>query len=558
MFRFRTAPLKTAAILAAGFILLRIAYRALFNGLNGAGVLLLDVPAVRLPPPFAHVALFGPVTTGGLQTAVLSALPIALVILAFGALNAVVDVSRLFARGARSGPLRGLSRALVIAWATFPALTDAVASVRVARRLRAERGTASLLVPLFERTVERAVAVAATMEVRGFAATRPAAGVCEKPVVLRGVGIGYDGRRMLRDLDLDLTTGTLTVIAGPTGCGKTTLLHALSGLLTHVDGGEVDGRVEVGGVDRLAVAPRDTAGFVGVVLQQPRLGFASETVADEIGFALDVRGVASVIVAARVTEVAEHVGIAHLVGRDIRSLSAGEATLVAIAAAIVERPTVLLVDEPLADLDLEARARIVGLLAGLAHDAGVCVVVAEHRVGELAGVADAVLTVTGGRLLAAESFGADASPAASRRRVRRRALPFLGGAAVVPGARRRNDSAAGGCGRWRCRRRGVWRCYGRRRWRCRRRDPRPVGDACRHAGRGRREARPFGGRGRGDHRGERRGQVEPADRHRPAVDGHRAGGWSRRRHPRTAGQTPAGRAGARRVRRPVVLHHRGR
>ncbi|KQO97623.1 ATP-binding cassette domain-containing protein [Leifsonia sp. Leaf264] len=438
MLRFRAAPLRAAAILAVGFIALRLAYRALFNGLGGSGLLLIDLPSVRLPPPFAHVTLFGPITTGGIVVAVESALPIALVILAFGVLNAVVDVSRLFARGARRGPFRGIARTLVIAWATFPGLTDAVTSVRRARRLRAERGLASLLVPIFERTVERAVAVAATMEVRGFASTRPVDGGCDRPVVLRDVSIGFDGRRMLHSIDLALSTGTLTVIAGPTGSGKTSLLHAMSGLLTHVDGGEASGLIEIGGVDRAAVPPRDTAGFVGVVLQQPRLGFASESVADEIGFSLDVRGVAPVIVAARVREVARHVGIEHLVGRDIRALSAGEATLVAIAAAVIEQPTLLLVDEPLADLDLDARSRIAELLGTLAHEAGVCVIVAEHRVGELAHVADAVLSIADGQLAASEPR--PSSPAAPSE-FQQRGAETMAAANPTAGA---NASAASG------------------------------------------------------------------------------------------------------------------
>ncbi|MET1015599.1 MAG: ATP-binding cassette domain-containing protein [Leifsonia flava] len=438
MLRFRSAPLKAAAFLAVGFIALRLAYRALFNGLGGSGLVLVDLPAVRLPPPFAHVSLFGPITTGGIQVAIESALPIAAVILAFGVLNAFVDVSRLFARGARRGPFRSIARALVIAWATFPGLTDAVTSVRRARRLRAERGLASLLVPIFERTIERAVAVAATMEVRGFAATRPVDGGCDRPVVLRDLSLGFEGRRMLHAGDLSLSTGTLTVIAGATGSGKSSLLNACSGLFSHVDGGEASGTIEIGGVDRLAVPPRDTARFVGVVLQQPRLGFASESVADEIGFALDVRGVAPVIVAERVREVAQRIGIVDLIGRDIRALSAGEATLVAIAAAVIQQPSLLLVDEPLADLDLDARSRIAELLGSLAHEAGVCVVVAEHRVGELAHVADEVLSIEGGELRRA---GSSSALSMFEGRDGETAAPALGAAAA--GATTARGSAAG-------------------------------------------------------------------------------------------------------------------
>ncbi|MGO7983510.1 hypothetical protein ACC691_37315, partial [Rhizobium johnstonii] len=93
------------------------------------------------------------------------------------------------------GPLRGLSRALVIAWSTLPQLTDAVRTVRTARALRAERGVASLLVPVFERTIERAIAIAAATEVRGFAAAHPADGTAEPPVVVRDASIGFDHER---------------------------------------------------------------------------------------------------------------------------------------------------------------------------------------------------------------------------------------------------------------------------------------------------------------------------------------------------------------------------
>ncbi|WP_246150006.1 ATP-binding cassette domain-containing protein [Agromyces intestinalis] len=400
MLRFRPEALRTAALLAVAFVVFRVAYRVLFDGAGGSGFVLLDLPEMRLPAPFGHVVLFGDITVDGLARAVAGALPIALVIVAFGVLNAIVDVSRLFARGARRGPVRGIARALVIAWATFPGLGEAVRSVQLARRLRGERGAASLLVPVFERTVERAVAVAAAMEVRGFAAAHRVEGACERPVEVRGARISRGGTgapKAAWALEIDelvLAPGTLTVVAGPTGSGKSTLLDGLSGLLSHVDGGTLSGTVRVGGVDRATALPRDTAGFVGVVLQNPRLGFAAETVDAEIGFALDVRGVAPAIVASRVAEIAGHVGIAHLLGRDIRALSAGEATLVAIAAALVERPSLLLVDEPLADLDADARGRIVALLDRLAHEAGVCVVVAEHRVAALAGVADGVVSTS--------------------------------------------------------------------------------------------------------------------------------------------------------------------
>ncbi|WP_109211378.1 MULTISPECIES: ATP-binding cassette domain-containing protein [Microbacterium] len=413
---FRPGPLRAAAILAAGFVAARIVYRIVFHGADGDGLVLLDLPAVRLPAPFAHVVLLGPVTIDGLWDAAAGALPIALTILAFGALNAVIDLHRVFARASRRGPLRGIARALAIAWATLPSLADGARAVRFAQRLRGERGGARMLLPLLERTLERAGNVAAALELRGFAG-RGLAGDCLAPVEAQDLEIGFGdapragdreesaaaaGRGIRLPSPLTLDAGTLTLVTGPTGSGKSTVLRAVAGPHTHTDGGWIAGSLRVVGHERAAVPPRDLAQRVGVVLQHPREAFATERVRDEIGLSLELRGVAPVIAGARVAEVADRVGVTALLDRPTRGLSAGEATLVAIAAAIVEHPILLLVDEPLADLDADARMRIAGLLDALAHEAGMCVVVAEHRVDALTGIADTVLRIDGGAVDHAE------------------------------------------------------------------------------------------------------------------------------------------------------------
>ncbi|MET4156628.1 ATP-binding cassette domain-containing protein [Agromyces sp. PvR057] len=408
----RPAPLRTAALIAAGFIGVRVVYRVLFHGADGSGPVVLPLPEIPLPRPFSHVVLLGPATLDGLADAALSAVPIALAILAFGVLNAVLDVPRLLARGARRGPLRGVARTLAVAWAGLPALADAVRRVRFAQRLRGERGGPRLLAPVLERTLERATAVAAALELRGLAG-HPVDGVCERPVEARDLAIAHrdDASAAVVVPALDLAPGTLTLVTGATGSGKSTLLRAIAGLHGHLDGGTVHGELFVVGHERGLTPPRDTARTVGVVLQHPREGFATEQVDDEIGLALELRGVDPVIVRARVDEIAARIGIRALLGRELRGLSAGEATLVAIAAAIAEHPILLLVDEPLADLDTAMRGRIVALLAALAHDAGICVVVAEHRQAEFAGVADRRIAVSGGcaRELVGEAGATDAT-----------------------------------------------------------------------------------------------------------------------------------------------------
>ncbi|UKA66528.1 ATP-binding cassette domain-containing protein [Arthrobacter sp. FW306-05-C] len=390
---FRPAPLRAAAVLAAVFIAARVVYRVLFNGAGTGSPVLLNLPPLRLPAPYAHVVLLGPVTGPGLWQAVLSALPIALTILGFGLLNAWVDVSRGFVRLARGGPLQGVARMLVVAWAALPALSDAVDSVRLAFRLRGEKFGPRALVPILERTLEHAGRVAAALELRGFG-SRNTLGTDDDggaPLQVRDAGFRIS-ETQLHVGRFEPQPGTVSVMIGPTGSGKSTILRGLAGLLSHLDGGEISGTVRVGGLDRADTPPRDTARLVGVVLQNPRAAFATSRVRDEIALALEPRGVPPLAAEARVLEVAERIGASALLNRDVSTLSAGEATLVAIAAAVVDHPRLLLVDEPLADLDSTARARVIAVLRALAND-GVCVIVAEHRAAALVPVADSWWTI---------------------------------------------------------------------------------------------------------------------------------------------------------------------
>ncbi|PNI09121.1 ECF transporter S component [Arthrobacter sp. AFG7.2] len=397
---FRPAPLRAAAALAVVFVAARVIYRVLFNGAGIGDPVLLDLPAMRLPAPYSHVVLLGPVTGPGLWAAVLSALPIAGMFLGFGLLNAWVDVARGFVHLARRGPLQGVGRMLVVAWAALPALADAVTSVRLAFRLRGEKFGPRALVPILERTLEHAGRVAAALELRGFGSRTEHRfrNDDDGPLLVRDGGFRI-GDAQVRVDDFAPPGGSITVITGPTGSGKSTILRGIAGLLSHVDGGQVSGTVRVAGTDRAATPPRDTARSVGVVLQNPRAAFATTKVRDEISLALELRGVASTAAKARVLEAAERVGVTALLDRNVSTLSAGEATLVAIAAAVVEQPALLLVDEPLADLDTTARGHVIAVLHALARDAGVCVIVAEHRAEALLSVADSWWTIDDGALV---------------------------------------------------------------------------------------------------------------------------------------------------------------
>ncbi|WP_217182910.1 ATP-binding cassette domain-containing protein [Streptomyces sp. AC495_CC817] len=409
----RPGPLRAAAGLAALFVIARVVYRVLFNGATGTGLVLLPLPSFRLPAPFSWVVLLGPVTLDGLIDAALSALPIAAVILGFGVLNALFDVSRAFGMLARRGPLRGIARALAVAWSTLPGLGEAVRTVRTAQRLRGEKAGPRMLVPVLERTLERAAAVANGLELRGFGGV-PLESRADHPVAVSHAELGIGALRILSITRLALRRGELAVVTGPTGSGKSTLLRGLAGLHDHVDGGWSTGALAVAGHHRRESPPRDTSRLVGVVPQNPRDGFCTDLVRDEIGLAAHLRRESERTTRSRVAEVASALGIAHLLERPVHALSAGEATMVAIAAAVVDRPVLLLVDEPLADLDATARTGVVRALDALAHEEGVCVVVAEHRSDAFAAVADGWFAIADGAL-AVGMPDVESAPAGDRR-----------------------------------------------------------------------------------------------------------------------------------------------
>ena len=353
---FRTEPLKAAAALAAGFVAVRVLYRVLFHGADGSGPVVLPLPEVRLPPPFAHVVMFGPVTTGGLWDAAASAVPIAVTILVFGLLNAVVDV----AAPARAGVARRTAAR------RRPHARGRVGDPPGSDRRRRDRcGSRSDCAVSGAECGSSHPCCSARSSVRRR--SRPHWNCAVSPGGRSTVPAKCRSRCAMPSSDMSAaapsrsatcrsTPGTLTVVSGPTGSGKSTLLRALSGLHSHLDGGTIAGTVRVVGHDRAAVPPRDTAQRIGVVLQHPREGFATEqrraTRSGSRSSCAACHPRSSRPASPRSPSASAS---PPLLDRRLRGLSAGEATLVAIAAAVVEHPILLLVDEPLADLDTAFR-----------------------------------------------------------------------------------------------------------------------------------------------------------------------------------------------------------
>ena len=209
---------------------------------------------------------------------------------------------------------------------------------------------------------------------------------------------GANAALALKDVSLTLAPGEFALLAGRSASGKSTLLRAACGLVPHFHGGEIAGQVNVAGLDAIASGPGELAAAVGYVAQDPETQIVSTTVAAEIELPLEMRGDPPTSRARAVEEVSLALAIPHLLDRTVDTLSGGELQRVALAAALVTRPKLVLLDEPTSQLDPVAGDELIWLLRRLNEEWGVAVLLAEHRLERCLAAADRVIAMDSGAI----------------------------------------------------------------------------------------------------------------------------------------------------------------
>ena len=191
-----------------------------------------------------------------------------------------------------------------------------------------------------------------------------------------------------RGVTLDVAEGEFVVLLGPSGCGKTTTLRMIAGFVEPTDG-----TVRIGGRDVTELPPwkRNT----GLVFQNYAL-FPHLTVAENVAFGLEMRKVSKADIAAKVEDALRLVRLDHLVARLPRQLSGGQQQRVALARALVFRPDVLLLDEPLSNLDAKLRAEVRVEIRSLQSRLGITTVMVTHDQEEALTMADRLVVMSEG------------------------------------------------------------------------------------------------------------------------------------------------------------------
>jgi energy-coupling factor transport system ATP-binding protein len=204
--------------------------------------------------------------------------------------------------------------------------------------------------------------------------------------------------RTLDNISFQVPAGSLLLVAGPSGCGKSTLLRCLNGLIPHSYKGTLWGEARLGGEDIFHLSRAALARRVGTVLQDPSRQLVASTVGSDLAFGPENLGLPVAEVEERVTRALGLLGLEGLRERETQALSGGEHQKVAIAGVLALDPAVLLLDEPLANLDPRSAWEALQLFRRLA-DEGRSVILVEHRVEDALKIApEQVILMDNGRI----------------------------------------------------------------------------------------------------------------------------------------------------------------
>ena len=211
-------------------------------------------------------------------------------------------------------------------------------------------------------------------------------------ITLSGVTVTYPrrDRPSLRGVDLHVAAGERVVVLGPSGAGKSTLLHLVAGLVPHSTPAEVEGTLVLGGGGQpldLSSPVHERSALLGVVGQDPSASVCLPLVDAELALVLENRAVPRAQIGPRVGAALDQVGVGDLAQRQTARLSGGQTQRVALAAAVIGRPGLLLLDEPTSMLDASGVRAVRAAVEEVARDASLTVLLVEHRLDDYAGEA---------------------------------------------------------------------------------------------------------------------------------------------------------------------------
>ncbi len=210
---------------------------------------------------------------------------------------------------------------------------------------------------------------------------------------------GNDSGFSLNDISTTIQKGQFVLVIGESGCGKTTLLRHLK--VDYMPAGirSEDARILIDGTSVEKMSPRDKAGLVGFVRQNPESAQVMDKVWHELAFGLESLGYSQEQMQRKVAEMVAFFGLEGIYNEKLCNLSGGQKQLVNLAAVMVMEPEVLVLDEPTSQLDPVAATGFFHMVERIHRDLGTTIVMTEHRLEEVYGLCDRVLLMDSGRIV---------------------------------------------------------------------------------------------------------------------------------------------------------------
>ncbi len=190
----------------------------------------------------------------------------------------------------------------------------------------------------------------------------------------------YEERKefTLKDINITIKTGECILLTGRSGCGKTTLIRSLNGLIPHFYPGEIKGDIRMDGISLTDMHPSQLTGKIGTIFQDPRSQFFMTDTTRELAFGCENMGYQREETVDRIVKAVTDLKLNHYLNRSIFTLSSGEKQQVAIGSVYALQPKIFIFDEPSANLDYKAAKRLAQIMEILKKD-GYTIFVVEHR-----------------------------------------------------------------------------------------------------------------------------------------------------------------------------------
>lgn len=204
-------------------------------------------------------------------------------------------------------------------------------------------------------------------------------------------------KRVLHDINFSIAAGSFTVVAGKSGSGKSTLLQLIKSEIAPY--GKMAGDILYNGESIATMDPQTLAKEIGFVFQDPENQIVMDTVLAELSFGLENFQYTADEMHKRIAEIVHYFDMAHVVDRKTADLSGGEKQVINLASVLLLEPTLLLLDEPLAQLDPIAAKEFVYTLKQLNEELGLTIVIVEHQLDELLAFADQLIVLEDGKIL---------------------------------------------------------------------------------------------------------------------------------------------------------------